>query len=226
MKKIAFPLILLFAVACNNSKKEPAGPSANPENTGTTTTTTPAETPAAPAAGSAIVTYTVDGKEIRHSASILVSKDKDKLQAGAPYLCILTSNKAPNNNESLTFNFLLDTKTGTYPVVGTGFMRGPGNSSEMYGGLLGGKPKLTEYKVNLTECTDLGSNNAGGHKWSISGTCDGVVIKAPGMMLMDKTKNHPEEVKIDKISFSNLTFDDNWDQLMEEGMKRLQKKDQ
>lgn len=224
MKKIAFPFILLLAVACNNAKKEPAGTTTNPENTGTTTA--PSATTTAPTAGNANVTYTVDGKEISHYASLLVSKDKDKLQSGAPYLCILTSNSAKNNNESLTLNFLLDTKTGTYPVVGTSFMRGPSSNSEMYGGILGGKPKLTEYKVTLTECKDLGSNNTGGHKWSISGTCEGVVIKAPGMMLMDKTKNHPEEIKLEKISFANLIFDDNWDEMFEQGMKKLQKKDQ
>ena len=41
------------------------------------------------------------------------------------------------------------------------------------------------------------------------------------MMLMDKTKNHPKEIKIDKGSFSNLSFDDNWDDMMQQGMKKM-----
>ena len=93
----------------------------------------------------------------------------------------------------------------------------------MYGGLLGGKPKLTENKVTLTECKDLGSNNMGGHKWSISGTCEEVVIPANTIMLMNKSKNHPKEVKIQKISFTNLSFDDNWQEMMEKAMNKMKK---
>ncbi|MBM3415403.1 MAG: hypothetical protein FJY20_02940 [Bacteroidetes bacterium] len=180
-------------------------------------------TPPPPPAGTPGVTYTVDGPEISHSASILVSKDKDIKQAGAPYLCMLTSNAAANNNEYLTLNFLLDTKPGTYPVVGTSLQKGKSPNDEMYGGLLGSKPKLTDYKVTITECKDLGDNNMGGHKWSISGACEEVVIKATPIMMMDKSKNHPAEIKVQKISFSNLTFDDKWDEILEEGLKKMKR---
>ena len=94
----------------------------------------------------------------------------------------------------------------------------------MFGGLLGGKPKLTDTKVNITECKDLGSNNMGGHKWSISGEFGELVIPAMSIMLMDKTKNHPKEIKVEKGSFSNLTFDDNWEDMMKKASEMMQKK--
>lgn len=216
MKKAILFTILVGLFACNNSKKEPV-----PSTENNSTNDQPENIQAPPPAPteSAGVTYTVDGTEIKNYASILVSKDKDNLQAGAPFVCMLTSNAAANNNEYLTLNFLLDTKPGTYPVVGTSFQRGKDPNNEMYGGLLGGKSKLTEYKVTITECKDLGSNNMGGHKWSISGTCEEVAVKAMGIMLMDKSKNHPAEIKINKISFSNLSFDDNWEEMMDKMKK-------
>lgn len=220
MKKLFIIPALLLALACNNDKKDtkPA------EETNTGNAQPPAENnpapEAAPAAGSSGVTFTVDGQEISNYASVLVTKDKDKLKAGVPYLCMLTSNAARNNNEYLTLNFLLDTKPGTYPVVGMSFQRGKDPNNEMYGGLLGGKPKLTDYTVTITECKDLGENPTGGHKWSISGTWENVVVKAMGIMLMDKTKAHPAEIKLEKGSFTNLTFDDNWDEMKEQFLKR------
>jgi hypothetical protein len=221
MKTVIILAATLLLIACNNEKK-PAAPSTdNTTTTENTTTNQPAPTDYKPVIN---LTYTADGVEINNSASILVSKDKDKLKADAPYLCMLTSNAAKNNNEYLTINFLLDTKAGTYPVVGAGFQRGKDNAAEMYGGLLGGKPKLTEYKITLTECKDLGSNNMGGHKWSISGTWEGIVIKATPLMLMDKTKNHPAEVKLEKGTFTGLSFDDNWEEMLEEGLKKMKGK--
>lgn len=221
MKKALIIFCTAFLFACKGGKNEnkPA-----PENNGAATTTA-GETPP-PAAGttsSSQVAYTVDGVEIRNSASLLVTKDKDKLQAGLPYLCMLTSNAAQNNNEYLTLNFLLDTKPGTYPVVGSSLTRGKSPNDEMYGGLLGGKPKLTEYKVNITECKDLGDNGQGGHKWSISGNWEELTIKAPGMMLLNPEKKHPKEIKVSKGRFNNLTFDDNWQEMLEKGMKQLKK---
>lgn len=221
MKRILTVLSVASLFACNNSKKEPKPADENnnsnvqqpADNSTPTTTTTPS--------GGSSVTYSVDGTEINNYASILVSKDKDNLQAGTPLLCMLNSNSAKNNNEYLTLNFIFDTKPGTYPVVGYSFQRGNSPDNEMYGGLLGGKPKLTDYKVTITECKDMGDNGLGGHKWRISGTCEDISIKAMGIMLMDKSKNHPAEIKINKISFSNLSFDDNWEEMLEEGMKKI-----
>jgi len=220
MKKLLIIPVAIFIVACNNSKKD-SGPSADNNNSNVQQPAVDNNNPSPVSPSGSSVNYTVDGVEISNYASILVSKDKDNLQAGAPHLCMLNSNSAKNNNEYLTLNFIFDTKPGTYPVVGYSFQRGNSPDNEMYGALLGGKPKLTDYKITITECKDLGSNNMGGHKWSISGSCEEITIKAMGIMLMDKSKKHPEEVKLQKISFSNLTFDDNWEQMMEEGMKKM-----
>jgi hypothetical protein len=210
-------LVLLFA--CNNSKKE--APIKGEKTTAPGTNTT--DTKETPAGTTNNVIASVEGKEIQLNGSILVSKDKDKLQPGADYFVMLTASGG-NNKESLTLNFLMALKEGTYPVVGTSLVRGEDDKSEMYGGLLGGKAKITEYKVNLSEVKDLGSNNLGGHKWSISGSFDAMTIPAMGIMMMDQTKNHPKEVKIDKVSFSNLTFDDNWEEIMEKAMEQMKKK--
>ena len=222
MKRFLSVLVMASLFACNNAKKDkPAGDdpnqpvSATPAENKTTATTT------GPASGTANLTYRVAGTEISNYASILVTKDKDIKQADAPYLCMLTSNAAAHNNEYLTVNFLLNTKPGTYPVIGTSLQRGKDDKSEMYGSMLGGKPKITEYKVTITECKDLGSNNMGGHKWSISGYWDGFVIKATPMMLIDNKNNHPAEVKLGKGTFTNLTFDDNWEEMMEKAMDQM-----
>ncbi|MCX6317227.1 MAG: hypothetical protein NTW29_08040 [Bacteroidetes bacterium] len=220
MKQLAILSIVLFLFACNNEKK-PEQASAENNNNNAPVAPAPSTEEYKPTYN---LTYTADGTEISNSASLLVTSDKDKLKPDAPFLCMLTSNAAKNNNEYLTLNFLMNTKPGTYPVVGASFQRGKDNASEMYGGILGGKPKLTDYTVTITECKDLGSNNMGGHKWSISGTWQGIVVKATSVMLMDKSKNHPAEVKLDKGSFTNLTFDDNWEQMMEEGLKKMKEK--
>jgi hypothetical protein len=214
MKKIIIFSAAFFLFACNNEKK-PASPTnetpiKNSEpKTGITSPPTADYTP------TYHLTYTVDGTEIKNSASILVQKDKAKLKAGAPYMAMLTSNAAKNNNEYLTVNFLMDTKPGTYPVVGMSLNRGKDDNTEMYGGLLGGQPKLTSYKVTITECRDLGSNNMGGHKWSISGGWEELLIEANGLTQMDPAKKHPGSIKLGKGSFTNLSFDDNWEEMME-----------
>ena len=222
MKKLLTILLTIILFSCNNSNKDPQ-PAADNNNIQKPIDNSSTVTPGTAPAGGASVTYSVDGTEINNYASLLVSKDKDNLQAGAPFACMLTSNAAKNNNEYLTVNFLLDTKPGTYPVVGASLNRGKDATSEMYGGLLGGKPKLTNYKVTLTECKDLGSNNLGGHKWSISGYWEEMTIAATKIMLMDKTKNHPAEVKLGKGTFSNMTFDDNWEEMMEKAMDQMKK---
>jgi hypothetical protein len=221
MKKLFILPIAAFIISCNNNKKsepvttdkiengEPAAPPSENNQTDYTPTTN--------------LTYSVEGTEIKNAASVLVSKDKDKLKADAPFLCMLTSNGAKNNNEYITVNFLLDTKPGIYPVVGASLNRGKDDNTEMYGSILGGKPKITNYNVTLTECKDLGSNNLGGHKWSISGSWDEMTIPAMGIMLIDKTKNHPKEIKLGKGTFTNLTFDDNWDEMLEKAFKKKDK---
>ena len=212
-----FPVVLLIS-SCNNTGTDGNGSN---NNNGAPAVKDNARvneaTNAAPASGTSIV---VEGKEIKLGGSLLVQKDKDKLQPGNDYLVMLTA-QGGAGKESMSLNFLLALKTGAYPVVGMSFRRGESLHYEMYGGLLGGKPKLTDYKVNITECRDLGSNNLGGHRWSISGSFEGLEIHANELMLMDKKKNHPASIKIDKGSFANLSFDDNWEEMMQQGMKKM-----
>ena len=211
------PLALAFA-ACSNQ--------GNDDKSVKKDEGTPAEQKVVPVApqsntvSSSGTLITVEGKDIHLGGSLLVTKDKNKLQPGDDYLVMLTAPEGTGKT-SMTLNFLLALKTGSYPVVGMSFRRGEHPNNEMYGGLLGGQPKLTDYKVNITECKDLGVNSMGGHRWSISGNFEGLVIPAMGIMLMDKTKNHPKEIKIDKGSFTNLSFDDNWEEMMQQGMKKM-----
>jgi hypothetical protein len=219
MKK-AFPIIALAVLlACNNSKKEP---STGNNDIKSTEQQVESSTPTTSKVSSSNTNFIIDGKEIKTSGSLLVQKDKDKLKPGNDFLVMLTSSGGPNK-EGLTLNYLMDLKAGTYPIVGMSLTRGLSENGEVYGGILGGKPKLTNYNVVITECKDLGSNGLGGHKWSISGSFDELVIPAMGIMLLDKEKNHPKEVKIEKGSFSNLTFDDNWEEMFEKGMEQLKK---
>jgi hypothetical protein len=216
MKNLLFISATTLFFACGNNQQATTNESTNTDTVNAQVTATPTEiTTTADGPG---ITYTVDGTEINNYASVLVQKDKDIKQADAPFLCVLTSNAAKNNNEYIAINFLLNTKTGTYPVVGTSFQRGKSPNDQSFGAILGGTPKLTDYKVTIAECKDLGDNNMGGHKWSISGTCEMVIIKAMEIMLMDKSKGHPAEIKIEKISFKNLQFDDNWDEMMKKAM--------
>jgi hypothetical protein len=217
-------LVYLFAAAlsvsaCNNSKTDNAAAAntdVKPAATDQTPVTTPATTTSMP------TKIFVEGKEMDMGGSLLVQKDKDKLQPGDDYMVMLTA-PGSTSDEGFVLNFLLALKTGSYPVVGMNFRRGKSPDNQMYGGLLGGKPKLTDYKVNITECKDLGSNNMGGHRWSISGEFGELVIPANQMMLMDPKKNHPKEIKIEKGSFSNLSFDDNWEELMNKAVEKMKK---
>jgi len=220
MKRLFVLPALVLVLSCGNDKKPATTTDAGTRSTNTGTAPPPPTEETKPSSG---ISFTVDGTEISNYASLLVTKDPDKLKAGAPLLVMLTSNAAKHNNEYLTLNFLMDTKPGTYPVVGTSFQRGKDKEAEMYGGLLGGKAKLTDYKVVITECKDLGSNNMGGHKWSISGNFENITVNAAQIMLMDKTRQHPAEAKIEKGSFTNLTFDDNWEEMMNEGLKKMKK---
>ncbi|MBL7720918.1 MAG: hypothetical protein JNK98_02885 [Chitinophagaceae bacterium] len=220
MKKTLIGFAAIFLFACNNSKKDPA-PETNNQATDappTTTTTTPA-----PAAASTNSVLTIEGKELSLNGSILVDKDKKKLLAGAPYRGMITSSSGPDN-EGYILRFVFDTKPGVYPVTGISFGRGKDDNAQQFGGLLGGEEKIYDSKVTLTECKDLGDNGAGGHKWSISGTVENVTIPALGIMLLDKEKNHPKEIKIDKLSFTGLTFDDNAEEMLEKAMEMLKKK--
>lgn len=222
MKKICFLFLIPFFFACNNSKKDKTAADNPQQPAKESTTDNGGDTPPITTSSGNNTTVTIEGKEMGFSGSILVDKDKNKLQPGAPYRCMLTTSSG-SNNESLILKFLLDTKPGVYPVIGMSYSRGKDDNTESYGGLLGGDEKIRDGKVNLTECKDLGDNGAGGHKWSISGTVENLVIPAMGLMLMDESKKHPKEIKLDKITFSGLTFDDNAEEMLQKALEALDK---
>ncbi|MER3499384.1 MAG: hypothetical protein C4308_12500 [Chitinophagaceae bacterium] len=62
----------------------------------------------------------------------------------------------------------------------------------------------------------------GGHKWSISGYFDDLVI--PSMPIMLVNKEHPKEVKVEKGSFANIVFDDNAEEILNKAFEQLKKK--
>ena len=219
MKKTLLGFAAIILLACNSSKKDPA-PESNNQNSDAPPTTTTAPAPSAASTNSVI---TVEGKDLSLNGSILVDKDKKKLQPGAPYRGMITSSSGPEN-EGYILRFVFDTKPGVYPITGISFGRGKDDNGQQFGGLLGGEEKIYDSKVTLTECKDLGDNGAGGHKWSISGSIENVTIPAMGIMLLDKEKNHPKEIKIDKLTFSGLTFDDNAEEMLEKAMEMLKKK--
>lgn len=200
--------------SCNNNKEAKTSETTE-ETSSEIKRTEPAGDNSLPAPGSPAVSYSIDGKEYTSRGSVLVQKGKEKVSAGNELLAIITAN---DNKKSFVLNFVFTPKTGVYPVVGHSFT----NDKQVFGGILGGRPKMTNYKVNLTKCDDLGSNNAGGHKWLISGNMEGE-LTIPAMSIMKMDTSHPDEVKVSNISFTNLTFDDNWEQMLEEGMKKLKK---
>lgn len=212
MKKLLPVVVMAMLCACNNSQNEKKTVSTDSSNLITNPQSPATSTPAA---GSATMTYSIADTVTTSSASVLVQKDKDKLSPGNDNLAVVTSN---SEGSSLVVNFLFATKPGIYPVVGLGLTKG----NQVFGDILGGKAKITPYKVNLTECTDLGSNNLGGHKWKISGSIE-EDITIDAMSIMKMSPGHPDNIKVSNIRFSNLTFDDNWEQIMEEGMKHLKK---
>ena len=214
MKRLLPVLLMALLCACNNSKKEKSVV-ADDSTTNTTTNQTPATANTTPV-GSSTVSYSIADTARNLNGSVIVQADKEKLSPGNDNMAMVTG--SDSNGESMTVNFLFALKPGVYPVVGLGLTKG----NEVYGGILGGKPKLTDYKVNLTECTDLGSNNLGGHKWKISGSID-QDITIDAMSIMKMSAGHPDAVKVSQYRFSNLTFDDNWEQILEEGMKKLKK---
>lgn len=220
MKKLLIPVLLLGLLACNNKKEKTGSETTTNDNT---TSSANKNKPDLPTTSSRPTKAIIDGKEISLGGSLLVTKDENKLQAGAPYLCMLTASNGPND-EALTLNFVFDTKPGVYPVVGMGFTRGPSAEGEVFGKLMGGKPAITEYNVTITDVKDLGDNRMGGHKWRISGTFDDITLPAMRIMLLDKSKNHPESVKIENASFTNLTFDDNWEEMLDEAVEKMKNK--
>jgi hypothetical protein len=221
-RKFLFIACIAAMTACNNDKDKGETPGADSGAKKTSNTDNTSSTPVS--TSGAKMTYTIDGQEKTAKPSALVGKDKDKLSPGNDFFAMTTIDAG--NNEAMTLNFVFAIKPGSYPIVGLSYQRGPSDKGELYGGLLGGQPKLTEYKVNLTEVKDLGDNNAGGHKWSLSGNVEGdIKIGAMKMMLMDKTRNppHPESVTVKNIQFSNITFDDNAEEMIEKGLKMLKK---
>lgn len=223
MKKLLLALPFLVLLSCGQSKKENTGGNVDGGNGNTGSIDQKTTTQTEPAVTSSNTSFVVEGKEVKTSGSLMVTKDKKNIKPGVDYLVMLTASGSGENTESLTLNFLIGLQAGTYPIVGWSFNRGPSEGGELYGKLLGGAPAPTKYSVTISECRDLGDNGMGGHKWSISGTVDEVVIPAMGIMLLDKTKNHPKEIKLEKISFTNLTFDDNWEEMLEKGMEMIKK---
>lgn len=223
MKKILFMALAASLFACNNNKKEdkPADHSGQ-----TTTATTPSEntgtTPAATDDNNSNTLVTVEGKELKLRGSILVDKDKKNMQPGAPYRAMITTSNGPGD-ETVVLRFVFDTKPGSYPLTGMSYMRGKDDNNQMFGGLMGGEEKIYDAKVTLTEAKDLGDNGTGGHKWSISGSVENLTIPAMKLMLMDKSKNHPAEVKIDKVTFSGLVFDDNAEEMLKKALEMIKK---
>lgn len=220
MKKALIPIAVLVLSACSSSKKDKPATESTQENANTTTIELPSTSESTTPKSNSVVI--VEGKNFDLNGSILVDKDKKKLQAGAPYRGMITSSNGPDN-EGYILRFVFDTKPGTYPVTGISFTRGNGDKAQQFGGLLGGEEKLYDSKVTLTECKDLGDNGTGGHRWSISGSVENVTIPALGLMLIDKTANHPKEIKVDKISFTGLTFDDNAEEMLQKAMEMLEK---
>lgn len=219
MKRLpAFVLLAALALGCNNGKKDKQATATN------AVPSAPAMPPPIQGIGEGSATFTVEGKQEKVHASILVQKDKDHLSPGNDYFGIITAS-APHD-ESMNVNMMFSLKPGSYPVVGLAFTRKTSaDKGEVYGSLLGGKPKIINYKVNITECEKVGANNAGGNKWKISGNIEGAVtIDAMGIMRLDK--EHPASIKVDNFSFANLVFDDNWDEMMNrisEGIKNRKK---
>jgi hypothetical protein len=220
MKKLFIISLTAFLVACKSGKKEDktTDVAVTTEQSNTNhdagATTEPAYTP------STNTTLLVEGKELKLSSNILVDKDKKNLKPGAPYRGMITTSSGPDN-EGMILRFVFDTKTGTYPLTGFSYGRGKGDAGQQFGGLLGGEDKLYSSTVTLTEVKDMGDNGAGGHKWKINGTIENLTIPAMGIMLMDKEKNHPKEIKIDKINFTDISFDDNAEEMLQKAMDQL-----
>ena len=210
-----FKILLVCTIAtvlfaCNNAGKSKSAKDSTVTTQTNNSPVAPSNNPAEQ--NSASITYTVNDTVRTGTASVLVTKDEEKLSPGNDLFAMLTANLP--NEESIVVNFLFDKKPGTYPVVGLSFTW----KNQVFGGLLGGKKAITSYKVNLTDVRDLGSNNIGGHRWLISGNVNGeVTIDAMGIMKMDKS--HPDNIKIKNISFANLVFDDNWEEMMEKATK-------
>ncbi len=202
---------VMLLLACNGGE----GNSSSATNTAPIANNPTVTTIAPPGAASALPTsIVVEGKQIDLGGSLIVQKDKDKLQPGDDYLVIFTAPGGATAKASMVINFLMALRPGSYPIVGMSFKREGNPFSEIYGEILGGKAKLTNYKMNITECKDLGENGQGGHKWSISGNFGELVIPAMEVMLVSKKRNHPAAIKIEKGSFTNLVFDDNWEAIM------------
>lgn len=221
-----FLLITCLAaiMACNNNKGK-SGETGNDSAGNNNATETPRDNTPPTYGGGPKFSYTVDGKEKTVGTFMFVQKDKDKLSPGNEYIARATVDAG--NQEILTLSFVFTLKPGTYPVVATAYLRGTTEQTkEIYGGLAGGKPKLTKYAVNLTEVKDLGDNGMGGHKWALTGNVDGVItIPATKIMLLDKTRQppHPESIAISGIKFSNITIDDNYDEMNKKGMEKFKK---
>ncbi len=223
MKLLFLSIVVCSLMACKNQKKENDAAATTETNQFTTNPDAGTTPPPAPAVSNTNSVITIEGKDLNLYGSILVDKDKKKLQPGAPYRGMITSSSGPDN-EGYTLRFVFDTKPGVYPVTGISYGRGKDDNAQQFGGMLGGEEKIYPYNVTITECKDLGDNGLGGHKWGISGYAENITIPAMGIMLMDKEKKHPKEIKIDKITFNDLSFDDNAEEMLKKALEMMKKK--
>lgn len=206
--------------SCNNSPEKNSNTTGTKDtgslsNTGTKSNTTSNTSTDAVAESSPRISFTADGKEMTIRNTILVSKDDKKVSPGNDYIAMMIANSHDSNKISLTLNFAFALQPGSYPIVGYGYQRNVNGKGEMFGGLLGGGTKISPYKVTLTSCEKIRD-----HHWKIAGTIDEIVIPINGLMKLDPKVKHPDEIKISKISFANMEFDDNLDELMEKALKK------
>ncbi len=221
MKRYLVSLVCLAGLmtACSNNANESSKNSDSNSISSSASTKEPAQQEQTNAS-SAIIHYTVNGKDKSMGASILVQQEKTTVSPGNNLFGMISASE--RDADAMFVNFMFSLKPGTYPVVGLAFtQKGEDGKGEVYGPLMGGEPKMTAYTVTLTQCEDMGSNGMGGHKWKISGAVDQpeMSIDAPALIKLDKTR--PGSITLSKLSFANLTFDDNWTQIMEEGVKKM-----
>lgn len=229
MRRIFIFSISVLLLACNGSGEEESAETIEKQEAATieaqrAATIKEAVKVTPPGAVSPLPTKIyVDGNAIDLGGSLILQKDKDKLQPGADYLAIFTAPGGTLTKTSLVLNFLMALKPGTYPITGMTFTRKGSQKVEVYGDKPGDKQRLTNYKIHITECKDLGDNNQGGHKWSISGNFDEIIIPAYKYMLESKTVKFPSQIVIQKGSFNNLTVDDNWEQIVNKAVEEMNK---
>jgi hypothetical protein len=217
MKKqlILFITAVCFLFSCSNTPDKTADKTVTKDSTPGNSNTTTSVNTADNNANTPQVKFTADGKEMTIRNTILVSKDKDKVSPGNDYIALMIANNHDSDKVSLTLKIAFALQPGQYPVVGYAYQHNVNGKGELFGGLLGGATKISPYKVNLLSCEKTRE-----HHWKIAGTIDEISIPLNNLMKLDATVKHPESVTISKISFANMEFDDNLEEMMEKMMKK------